>query len=284
MPKSLKVFVNRATGFPSTQVTARKTYSGLAPLTWHTVSVWARQEDVGVGDVWTKLIANGQEAPQRVTVADTWTLLSVSVLSTAAGEIKVVLMRDVPQIGVTHLVELYWDDLQIQVGRDCDPSTGCSLVGSDALAYADIAAMEAAGWDVDDLFTSGTHGWSMDSGFAHAPQTTSLKGTISFAGGGPMTAQRVFSGLTPSTPHTVKVWAYTNQRHWHDVGMGIMVLGPDEGDAIQQVGAWEQLVVHGMTNGSGELTVLLQRTALLQNYEGLNFWFSGLQIYEGGSC
>lgn len=161
-----------------------------------------------------------------------------------------------------------------------------TLVASDGFEYANQAAMEAPGWALLDEMTSPAGAITVGATDQVHQGTYSLKmsttGTGGISGSERLRVTRTFSGLTPSALHKVTVRARQDAWSHFDNHSRLWVNGVSgDGAAIQGANRWFQLLQTGTTNGSGDLTVFLQRVHAFVT-ETRNVWWDRLQIWLPG--
>jgi hypothetical protein len=146
----------------------------------------------------------------------------------------------------------------IRVIDAVDTITLDAVVATDGFEYADVAALDAAWPETDTMGADST--WTvsttvLDSGVRAAELI--ILGTL--GAGENCYRSRTFTGLAPSTAHTVslRVWLNYEEQGSTGIAFGLEVVGGTAGYIEEHgpINAWRTVTATGTTNGSGELTV-----------------------------
>jgi hypothetical protein len=157
------------------------------------------------------------------------------------------------------------------------------MSAGDDFEYADIPALEAAGWALVD--SMGGVGVPSMSGVETHDGAKALRIAVTGTTGSAEDCyyERTFTGLLEYTRYTASLWVWENHESQGSVGIGCG-LQIDGGSAqyVEQsgsVGFWQQFTVTGTTDGAGELTV---RVGFFESKPGATYsrvgYFDGLEI------
>jgi len=133
-----------------------------------------------------------------------------------------------------------------------------TVVATDGMEYADLAALNAAWPETDTMGAEST--WTLSTSVIDSGATSAqlaLVGTL--AEGENCYRTRTFTGLAADTLHRVRmrVWLNLEMQGSSGIAFGVEVVGGTAGYIEEHgpINAWRTVEATGTTNGSGELTV-----------------------------